>query len=434
MTSHGDFSTANSLFRATEKVEFHSDLIQSNDLGITQNQIRSIMLQRVQVLASDVVHEIRAKKKNKRRTLSYASLEARRMQGSATNVAVEVVKRPRPKPTVGNISITVEVNDFQEIDRELSHEDDDDDDDGGDPRCILATTNRQNILMVLGYDLEASTPTKGNDYRNIQHPSPRGSLAPVEDNSGPLWWFSRCAGQCGGRIQPFDKKHDHCRKIMLSIILIGVATIILFGVVCAFVTNEYMEIGTAELPNNVKTNLKDVMLYLATTKREINTVLKTNYGELEITLNNILQASGRIVTEQLAEYSHAVSLTNLNDIVIGLESIREELRSMNRITQELRLNATQLDIVVRGVKNNLLYTLRDCTSHNCKQILHDYKVNQMSVQIEFDKYMDRYFPKLAIIELDNMENIRDLRCTESNRLVMRFSFVRFTFYAACNDQ
>ncbi|KAL2744276.1 hypothetical protein V1477_006818, partial [Vespula maculifrons] len=80
------------------------------------------------------------------------------------DVAVEVVKRPRPKPTVGNISITVEVNDFQEIDRELSHEDDDDDDDGGDPRCILATTNRQNILMVLGYDLEASTPTKGLHY------------------------------------------------------------------------------------------------------------------------------------------------------------------------------------------------------------------------------------------------------------------------------
>ncbi|XP_043503328.1 prominin-like protein isoform X2 [Polistes fuscatus] len=219
-------------------------------------------------------------------------------------------------------------------------------------------------------------------------------LAAILPCIGLFFCCCRCAGHCGAKSQPFDKKHDHCRKIMLSIILIGVATIILFGVVCAFVTNEYMQDGTKELPSNVKTNLKDVRLYLSTTKREINTVLKTNYGELEITLNNILQASGRIVTEQLAEYSHAVSLTNLNDIVTGLESIREELRSMNRITQELRMNATQLDIVVRGVKNNLLYTLRDCTSHNCKQILHDYKVNQMSVQIEFDKYMDRYFPKL----------------------------------------
>ncbi|KAK2575115.1 hypothetical protein KPH14_008839 [Odynerus spinipes] len=213
-------------------------------------------------------------------------------------------------------------------------------------------------------------------------------LAAILPCVGLFFCCCRCAGHCGARSQPFDKKHDHCRKIMLSIVLIGVATIILFGVVCAFVTNEYMQEGTKELPSNVKTNLKDVKLYLTTTKREINTVLKTNYGELEITLNNILQASGRIVTEQLAEYSHAVSLTNLNDIVAGLESIREELHSMNRITQELRMNASQLDIVVRGVKNNLLHTLRDCTSHNCKQILHDYKVNQMSVQIEFDKLPD----------------------------------------------
>lgn len=117
--------------------------------------------------------------------------------------------------------------------------------------------------------------------------------------------------------------------------------------VCAFVTNEYMQEGIKELPSNVKTSLKDVKLYLDTTKREIRILLETNCEELEISLNNILQASGKIVTEQLAEYSHAVSLTNLNDIVAGLESIREDLRLMNNITQELRINASQLDIGAR---------------------------------------------------------------------------------------
>jgi len=105
-----------------------------------------------------------------------------------------------------------------------------------------------------------------------------------------------------------------------------------------------MQEGTKDLPNNAKTSLKDVQLYLNTTKQEIDNLLKTNSEELEVTLNNILQASGKIVTEQLAEYSHAVSLTNLNDIVTGLESIREDLRLMNKITQELRINASQLDI------------------------------------------------------------------------------------------
>nr|XP_012230182.1 PREDICTED: prominin-like protein isoform X1 [Linepithema humile] len=219
-------------------------------------------------------------------------------------------------------------------------------------------------------------------------------LATILPCAGLFFCCCRCAGHCGARSQPFDKKHDHCRKIMLSIVLIGVATILLFGVVCAFVTNEYMQEGTKDLPYNAKTSLKDVKLYLTTTKQEIDNLLKTNPEELEVTLNNILQASGKIVTEQLAEYSHAVSLTNLNDIVAGLESIREDLKLMNKITQELRINASQLDIVVRGVKKNLLHTLAACTTDKCQRVLHDYKVNQMSVQVDFDKYMDRYFPKL----------------------------------------
>ncbi|EFN62090.1 Prominin-like protein [Camponotus floridanus] len=216
-------------------------------------------------------------------------------------------------------------------------------------------------------------------------------LAAILPCAGLFFCCCRCAGHCGARSQPFDKKHDHCRKIMLSIVLIGVATIILFGVVCAFVTNEYMQEGTKELPTNAKTSLKDVKLYLTTTKQEIDNLLKTNPEELEVTLNNILQASGKIVTEQLAEYSHAVSLTNLNDIVAGLESIREDLRLMNKITQDLRINASQLDIVVRGVKKNLLHTLAACTTDKCQRVLHDYKVNQMSVQVDFDKLPDVTF-------------------------------------------
>lgn len=114
-----------------------------------------------------------------------------------------------------------------------------------------------------------------------------------------------------------------------------------------------MQDGTKELPNNVEVSLKDVKLYLSSTKQEINNILKTNFDELEINLNNILQASGRIVTEQLAEYSHAVSLTNLSDIVAGLESIKEDLKTMQTITRDLRTNASQLDIGMDIKKKNI---------------------------------------------------------------------------------
>jgi prominin 1 len=169
-------------------------------------------------------------------------------------------------------------------------------------------------------------------------------LAAVLPCVGLFFCCCRCAGHCGARSEPFDKKHDHCRKIMLSVILIGFATILLFGVVCAFVTNEQMQEGTRDLTKTARTSLGDVKLYLGTTKREVETLLKVNYDELEIALNGILQASGKIVTEQLAESSHAVSLMNLNDIVAGLDSIRKDLKMMNDITKELRNNASHLEI------------------------------------------------------------------------------------------
>lgn len=37
----------------------------------------------------------------------------------------------------------------------------------------------------------------------------------------------RCAGNCGARSQPFDKKHDKCRKHLLATFLICIATVFL---------------------------------------------------------------------------------------------------------------------------------------------------------------------------------------------------------------
>lgn len=118
-----------------------------------------------------------------------------------------------------------------------------------------------------------------------------------------------------------------------------------------------MQEGIENLPSRAKTNLKDVELYLTTTKKQISTLLTTNYNELEITLNNILQASGKIVTEELAAYSHAVSLTNLNEIVSGLDTIRQDLRMIDKLTRDLRTNASQLDIGTILIYRLLLYMI-----------------------------------------------------------------------------
>uniref|UniRef100_A0ABD2W8M8 Prominin-like protein n=1 Tax=Trichogramma kaykai TaxID=54128 RepID=A0ABD2W8M8_9HYME len=205
---------------------------------------------------------------------------------------------------------------------------------------------------------------------------------------GLFFCCCRCAGRCGARSAPFDKKHDHCRKVVLSFLLIGCATVLLFGVVCAFATNEYMQEGTRELPRAAATSLRDLRTYLQATKSQIETLLKFNYDELELALNSILRASGQIVTEQLAESSHAVSLMSLNDIVAGLSPIRKDLKMMTDITRELRNNASHLEILVRKVRNNLLQTLSSCDTQQCKDLMNKYRIGEMTVKVDFDKLPD----------------------------------------------
>lgn len=46
-----------------------------------------------------------------------------------------------------------------------------------------------------------------------------------------------------------------------------------FGVVCTFVSNEYLEDGVKELPSNVKKSLNDTRLFINNTKKVRNILL-----------------------------------------------------------------------------------------------------------------------------------------------------------------
>lgn len=88
-----------------------------------------------------------------------------------------------------------------------------------------------------------------------------------------------------------------------------------FFVICAFVTNEYVRNGLLELPKTLNQSLDDVQLYLNNTQYEVNTLLRTNFGQLEHELSESLDKSGLIVKNRLALVSQAVALDNLTEIV-----------------------------------------------------------------------------------------------------------------------
>lgn len=112
-----------------------------------------------------------------------------------------------------------------------------------------------------------------------------------------------------------EKGCDSCCRSFFSVIHFLLLLLISFFVICAFVTNEYIKDGLHKLPKTLNQSLDDFSLYLNNTQHEVNTLLLTNFGQLESEIANSLDTSGIIVKNRLAQVSQADALDNLTEIV-----------------------------------------------------------------------------------------------------------------------
>ncbi|GAB0098286.1 prominin-like protein [Sergentomyia squamirostris] len=218
----------------------------------------------------------------------------------------------------------------------------------------------------------------------------------------------RCAGACGGRSQPFDKKHDTCRRVFLGLFLICAGTGIVFGVVIAFVTNSYMQNGVENATISAREGVDDTRLFLKTTSGEINHLLVKNYNELSVHLHQMLNETATVTMNRLDEASNAISLTQLNDFVQTLPQVKKNLERLKELTNTLRTNASQLSDGLRGVKGKLLTSLTQCEAAPCRDVLDQYEIGKLDDSgIDYNQMLDRYFPRLpdVTVTIDNVNSL-----------------------------
>ncbi|XP_068631575.1 prominin-like protein isoform X4 [Battus philenor] len=148
-----------------------------------------------------------------------------------------------------------------------------------------------------------------------------------------LFWC--CCQWCrvGRRRRPFDRKYDVCIKGILAILLIGLLTLFLFGVVCAFATDSQVEGGTAATPGALRRGLRDARAFLNATQAHARHLLVDNYAELERRLDAVLTC-------------------------------------------------------LRKVKALLLQTLNDCEQPKCRELKEKYKIGQLDTEIQYSQMPD----------------------------------------------
>ncbi len=214
-------------------------------------------------------------------------------------------------------------------------------------------------------------------------------------------WCCRCAGKCGAYPEHFDKRSDACKRFSLGVLLAAAVIAAMFGVVCAFVTNYFCYEGVQKLPQRLQSSTEDTSLYLGNTGKEIHSLLVTNFDELEVVLNRILDESGPILKRSLAEVTQAVAIDDLTDIVSNLGNTKRRLKEIQSKSQDLQQFVGQLRLGLNGTSTRLLSALRQCSSSKvCQDFLSQYNISRdLAIAANFSELPTR-LPDLSLLMQD----------------------------------
>ena len=142
----------------------------------------------------------------------------------------------------------------------------------------------------------------------------------------------------------------------------------MFGVVVAFVTNQYANDGLYNLPQKLDVATKDTSMYLDNVNGEVQTLLVTNFAELESGLNQILDESGPILKDNLAQVTKAVAVDNLAHIVAGLGNVKRHLKNIKNQTEQVQFIVGRVQNGLIDAKEKLVPTLQQCRANRaCSQ-------------------------------------------------------------------
>ncbi|KAK9883027.1 hypothetical protein WA026_001239 [Henosepilachna vigintioctopunctata] len=223
-----------------------------------------------------------------------------------------------------------------------------------------------------------------------------GASMPV---CGVFFCCCRCCGKCGARSRPYDKKHDLCRRIYLATLLIVCGTLLLFGVVCAFVTNERLQSGVQNLPEDVRKSVRDTNKFLNNTNGQVNILLKKNFNEFYGSISLSLDECSDIVFKELEQISNASSMDEIASIARQFPNFRSDYELLKKSTNDLRIYASQLNDAVRRIKKDLLITLQNCNGKmdQCTALNRD--ISRLQTNVDFDRLPDI---QAQLIELDRI--------------------------------
>ncbi|XP_036357939.1 prominin-1-A isoform X3 [Octopus sinensis] len=213
----------------------------------------------------------------------------------------------------------------------------------------------------------------------------------------------RCCNRCGGRHMKYDPKNARYKRRTYVTCLVILNTIILFAVVCTFITNELYKksfIDNTGVVQDLSKTTNTLQSYVDQSIKDIKTITRTETKSLEKKILKEVDDAGNRTLELLDKSVNATSLLN------KVEVFGEEIKDLRNSVSNLSHSLNNLTVLGQTLESNLTnikqqIQLQNCT--NCNEIKN--YVKNTEVVANFSKLDSQ---KAMLTKLDKALNISHL--------------------------
>lgn len=236
------------------------------------------------------------------------------------------------------------------------------------------------------------------------------SLALIVPLIGVLVLCCRCCcKRCGGANNVPEKKGDAARRGWRGVILFLLAVVLLFAVVCAFVTNAYVPAAVLKFPDSLGNSAHDVVVIVNKTKEEVDHLLVKNYGEFKDEFQQRLNVCTHQVGDDVANIISTSPAFKLKDVAENVVKLNSEINTIATSAGEVKNIVSGIEQSIVNIKKYIDDAYKECSATSasgapCDEISKQKKVLDfapVSVKLDEINNVKNNLDKIQPSELKN---------------------------------
>lgn len=193
-----------------------------------------------------------------------------------------------------------------------------------------------------------------------------------------------CCKRCGGAENVPEGKGDAAKRGWRGVLLFILAVVLLFAVVCAFVTNAFVPAAVVKLPDSIEHSAHDVVLVVNRTKDDVDHLLVKNYGEFKSEFEQRLNVCTHQVGDDVSAIITKSPAFQLKQVAENVEKLSLEVNNITDVAKQAKGLMDEIKKSVDNVKHSVDEASKKCRNNNGGSTCDDIDKNKKDLEFKFD--------------------------------------------------